>query len=220
MIYQLTQIYRTSTDRYDWRATRSHRLTRVIAWMVLHFRAIDLSPQRHLQEARLIAANARRNNRIADMLMRGTTAAAFHAIITRVRRGMSVLAEIFFIMTLTMKRDKRITPLIAMITRKIITDPVEVEVTNKPSLIIRISGELSRLTSLGTKIMLTTSEIIVRQMFTRDRATVHRIKTTLMMTDTTDLRGGVMTIDVLTMTTISQILTIVMAVYRIKIHLN
>ena len=133
---------------------------------------------------------------------------------------MSVLAEIFFIMTLTMKRDKRITPLIAMITRKIITDPVEVEVTNKPSLIIRISGELSRLTSLGTKMMLTRSEIIVRQMFTRDRATVHRIKTTLMMTDTTDLRGEVMTIDLLTMTTISQILTIVMAVYRIKIHLN
>ena len=32
-----------------------------------------------------------------------------------------------------------------MITRKIITDPVEVEVTNKHLLIIRISQELSRL---------------------------------------------------------------------------
>ena len=74
----------------------------------------------------------------------------------------------------TMRRDKRITPLITMITKKIITDPVEVEVTNKPLLIIRISQELSRLiikvmitdttspeissptiTSHGTKIMVT-----------------------------------------------------------------
>ena len=30
---------------------------------------------------------------------RGDTAAAFHVIITRVRRGMSVLAEIFFIIS-------------------------------------------------------------------------------------------------------------------------
>ena len=68
-----------------------------------------------------------------------------------------------------------------MITRKIITDPVEVEVTNKPLLIIRISQELSRLiikvmitetttpeissptiTSHETKIMVTTMETIVR----------------------------------------------------------
>ena len=39
-------------------------------------------------------------------------------------------------MTLTMRGDKRITSLITMITRKIITNPVEVEVTNKPLLII------------------------------------------------------------------------------------
>ena len=81
----------------------------------------------------------------------------------------------------TMGRDKRIAPLITMITRKIITDPVEVEVTNKPLLIIRISRELSRLTikvmitetttpeissptitSHGTKTMVTTMETIVR----------------------------------------------------------
>ena len=80
-----------------------------------------------------------------------------------------------------MRRDKRITPLITKITRKIITDPVEVEVTNKHLLIIRISQELSRLiikvmttdttspeissltiTSHGTKIMVTTMETIVR----------------------------------------------------------
>ena len=73
-----------------------------------------------------------------------------------------------------MIRYKKITPLITMITREIITDPVEVEITNKPLLIIRISQELSRLiikviiiettspeistptiTSHGTKIMVT-----------------------------------------------------------------
>ena len=93
---------------------------------------------------------------------------------------MSVLAEIFVIMTVTMRGDKRITPLIAIITRKIITDPVEVEVTKMPLLLLRITRELSRLTikvmiietttpeissstitSLGTKIMVTTTETIV-----------------------------------------------------------
>ena len=93
---------------------------------------------------------------------------------------MSVLAEIFVIMTVTMRGDKRITPLIAIITRKIITDPVEVEVTKMPLLLLRITRELSRLTikvmiietttpeissstitSLGTKIMVATTETIV-----------------------------------------------------------
>ena len=93
---------------------------------------------------------------------------------------MSVLAEIFVIMTVTMRGDKRITPLIAIITRKIITDHVEVEVTKMPLLLLRITRELSRLTikvmiietttpeissstitSLGTKIMVTTTETIV-----------------------------------------------------------
>ena len=92
---------------------------------------------------------------------------------------MSVLAEIFVIMTVTMRGDKRITPLIAIITRKIITDPVEVEVTKMPLLLLRITRELSRpikvmiietttpeissstITSLGTKIMVTTTETIV-----------------------------------------------------------
>ena len=173
------------------------------------------------------------------LTMRGDTATALHAITTRVRRGMSCLAEIFVMRTLTMRWDRRITPLIATITRKMITDPVEVEVTNKPLLIIRITRELSRLTinvmitetitpeicsptitSLGIKIMITTMETIVRQIVIRDRATVHRFKTTIMMTDTTNLRGGVMAIDVVTMTTISQTLTIVMAMDRIKVHLK
>ena len=80
-----------------------------------------------------------------------------------------------------MRRDKRITPLITMIMRKIITETVKAEVTNKPLLIIRISQELSRLiikvmitetktpeissptiTSHGIKIMVTTIETIVR----------------------------------------------------------
>ena len=92
---------------------------------------------------------------------------------------MSVLAEIFVIMTVTMRGDKRITPLIAIITRKIITDPVEVEVTKMPLLLLRITRELSRpikvmiietttpeissstITSLGTKIMVATTETIV-----------------------------------------------------------
>ena len=72
------------------------------------------------------------------------------------------------------------------------------------------------ITSLGIKIMITTTETIVREIVIRDRATVHRFKTTIMMTDTTNLRGGVMAIDVVTMTTISQTLTIMMA----KVHLN
>ena len=33
---------------------------------------------------------------------------------------------------------------------------------------------------------------------TRDRVTLHHIKTAITMTDTTDRRGGVMTIDVVT----------------------
>ena len=76
------------------------------------------------------------------------------------------------------------------------------------------------ITSLGIKIMITTTETIVRQIVIRDRATVRRFKTTIMMTDTTNLRGGVMAIDVVTMTTISQTLTIMMAMDRIKVHLN
>ena len=63
------------------------------------------------------------------LTMRGDTATALHAITTRVRRGMSCLAEIFVMRTLTMRGDRRITPLIATISRKMITDPVEVEVT-------------------------------------------------------------------------------------------
>ena len=173
------------------------------------------------------------------LTMRGDTATALHAITTRVRRGMSCLAEIFVMRTLTMRWDRRITTLIATITRKMICDPVEVEVSNKPLLIIRITRELCRLTinvmitetitpkicsptitSLGIKIMITTTETIVRQIVFRDRATVHSFKTTIMMTDTTNLRGGVMAIDVVAMTTISQTLTIVMAMDRIKVHLN
>ena len=121
------------------------------------------------------------------LTMRGDTATALHAITTRVRRGMSCLAEIFVVRTLTMRWDRRITPLIATITRKMITDPVEVEVTNKPLLIIRITRELSRLTinvmitetitpeicsptitSLRIKIMITTTETIVRQIVIRE----------------------------------------------------
>ena len=60
--------------------------------MVLHFRASVLSPQRHLQEARLIAANARREIRTADMLMRGTTAVDLGTIISLVTTGVVDLA--------------------------------------------------------------------------------------------------------------------------------
>ena len=144
------------------------------------------------------------------LTMREDAATALHAITTRVRRGMSCLAERFVMRTLTMRGDRRITPLIATISRKMITDPVEVEVTDKPLLIIRITRELTRLTikvmitetttpeicsptitSLGIKIMITTTETIVREIVIWDRATVHRFKTTIMMTDTTNLRGGV-----------------------------
>ena len=41
------------------------------------------------------------------LTMRGDTAAALHAITTRVRRGMSGLVEIFVMMTLTMRGDNR-----------------------------------------------------------------------------------------------------------------